>query len=98
FEVERYELYEGATPWELSRRHFFRVVGGGVVVALLLGESAEAQPPGGRGQRGGNRPAEIGAWLHVGADGAVTAFTGKVELGQNIRTSLAQVVAEELRT
>ncbi|MCI0663133.1 MAG: molybdopterin-dependent oxidoreductase, partial [Acidobacteria bacterium] len=33
----------------------------------------------------------------MGEDGAVTAYTGKVEVGQDIRTSLSQVVAEELR-
>src|SRR5260370_29972376 len=33
----------------------------------------------------------------MGADGKITVFTGKVEMGQNIRTSLAQQVAEELR-
>src|SRR5262249_13489534 len=32
-----------------------------------------------------------------GEDGKVTVFTGKVEMGQNIRTSLTQQVAEELR-
>ncbi len=31
-----------------------------------------------------------------GADGGVEVFTGKAELGQNIRTSLAQAVADEL--
>src|SRR5262249_55429355 len=36
--------------------------------------------------------------LHVSEQGAVTVYTGKVEIGQNIRTSLTQVVAEELRT
>ena len=35
--------------------------------------------------------------MHIDADGRVTVFTGKVEIGQNIRTSLAQLVAEELR-
>jgi nicotinate dehydrogenase subunit B len=40
---------------------------------------------------------KLGTWLHVAADGAVTVHTGKVEIGQDIRTSLAQVVAEELR-
>src|SRR5207244_12304706 len=30
-------------------------------------------------------------------DGGVTVYTGKVEMGQNIRTSLTQAVAEELR-
>ncbi|HWQ15302.1 MAG TPA: molybdopterin cofactor-binding domain-containing protein, partial [Roseiflexaceae bacterium] len=36
-------------------------------------------------------------WLHIEQDGAVTVYTGKVEVGQHIRTSLAQAVAEELR-
>jgi isoquinoline 1-oxidoreductase len=102
-EPERYEL-DDAPPFsfELSRRAFFGVVGGGVVVACLLGK-ADAQPPpggrrpGGRGFGGGQVPGEIGAWLHIGEDSAVTAYTGKVEVGQNIRTSLTQVVAEELR-
>ncbi len=98
---ERYELY--ADPvWsaELSRREFFRIVGAGLVVAFVLENTATAQPPGGRrrGFGGGALPQEIGAWLHIGEDSAVTVFTGKVEIGQNIRTSLTQVVAEELRT
>ena len=38
----------------------------------------------------------LDAWIRVGADGKVTAFTGKAELGQGIRTALLQVVAEEL--
>ena len=42
-------------------------------------------------------PAEIGRWLEVALDGTVTIYTGKVEVGQNIRTSLAQAVADELR-
>jgi nicotinate dehydrogenase subunit B len=38
-----------------------------------------------------------GAWLHVGADGLVTAFAGKVEVGQDVITALSLLVAEELR-
>jgi isoquinoline 1-oxidoreductase len=38
----------------------------------------------------------ISAWLHVNEQGIVTIYTGKAEVGQNIRTSLAQIVAEEL--
>ncbi len=40
---------------------------------------------------------EIGPWVHIGGDGAITLSVGKAEVGQNIRTSLAQAVAEELR-
>jgi isoquinoline 1-oxidoreductase len=95
-EPERYELDEDSAAWELSRREFFRIAGGGVVVALLLQGSASGQAPRGRRGFGGPAPQEIGAWLHIGEDSAVTVYTGKVEIGQNIRTSLAQAVAEEL--
>ena len=40
---------------------------------------------------------DLAAWLHIDTDGRVTVFTGKVEVGQDIRTSLTQQVAEELR-
>src|SRR5918997_2449202 len=38
----------------------------------------------------------IGDWLHIEPGGTVAVYTGKVEVGQDIRTSLAQAVAEEL--
>ena len=38
----------------------------------------------------------LDSWLRIAADGKVTAFTGKAELGQGIRTALLQVIAEEL--
>ena len=40
---------------------------------------------------------DVSGWVKLGEDGAITAVTGKVEIGQNIRTSLSQAVAEELR-
>ncbi|HXG24304.1 MAG TPA: molybdopterin cofactor-binding domain-containing protein, partial [Chthonomonadales bacterium] len=99
-EPERYEL-DALPPYRspLSRRDFFRFLGGGIVVLFLGEEKAGAQEFGGRRRRGGSRnvPQEVSAWLHIGEDGRVTVYTGKVEVGQNIRTSLTQVVAEELR-
>jgi CO/xanthine dehydrogenase Mo-binding subunit len=68
-----------------------------VVLLLALDHSAAAQESG-RGGRGQGLPQDIRAWLHIGEDGIVTVFTGKTEVGQNIRTSLAQAVAEELHT
>ncbi len=99
FEPERYELYEGpAYHFDLDRRDFFKVVGGGIVVVFALPEAQALQESGGGRQAASSRqtPSELAAWLHIGEDGAVTVYTGKVEVGQNIRTSLAQVVAEEL--
>ncbi len=38
----------------------------------------------------------LDAWIRIDADGKITVFTGKAELGQGIRTALIQVAAEEL--
>jgi nicotinate dehydrogenase subunit B len=98
-EPERYEL--GAEPFyrfEISRREFFKGLGGGLFVLLLIKGALRAQESGSSGRQNSQRvPEEIGAWLHIAEDGAVTGYTGKVEFGQNIRTSLSQVIAEELR-
>jgi isoquinoline 1-oxidoreductase len=99
-EPERYELHAGPVyHFDLARRDFFKVLGGGIVVVLTLKDALAVQESGGGRRRGAGEslPQEIGAWLHIGEDSVVTVYTGKVEIGQNIRTSLAQVVAEELR-
>ena len=35
-------------------------------------------------------------FIRIAADGAITAYNGHVDLGTGIRTSLGQIVAEEL--
>jgi isoquinoline 1-oxidoreductase len=82
----------------MRRRDFFAVLGGGIVVFLV--DDADAQESGGGQRRGQNQaaPEALSAWLHIGEDGRVTVFTGKVEVGQNARTSLTQAAAEELHT
>jgi len=92
-EPERYELQEASTySFPLQRREFLKLAGGGVLV-VLLGPSAFAQ----RTRASQDLPEEVSGWLHIDSQGAVSVFTGKAEVGQNIRTSLAQAVAEELR-
>ena len=39
---------------------------------------------------------DLDSWVRVNADGTITLFTGKVELGQDIRTSIAMIGADEL--
>ena len=41
-------------------------------------------------------PTDFNAFLRIGEDGRVTCFTGKIEMGQGIVTSLAQMLADEL--
>ncbi len=98
-EFERYELRERpAHHFEFDRRDFAKVFGAGIAVLLVSKGAVARQESGqGRGGFGGQSlPKDISAWLHIAEDGAITVYTGKVEIGQNIRTSLAQVVAEEL--
>jgi len=97
-EPERYEL-RASPPYhfDLDRREFFKFLGAGLVVVSVLKPAAIAQESGGARRRGESLPQEIDAWLHIGDNGRVTVYTGKVEIGQNIRTSLSQAVAEELR-
>jgi CO/xanthine dehydrogenase Mo-binding subunit len=99
-EVERYELSAGSPyRFELQRRDFFKALGAGLLVACVLKDAFAFQESGGGRRRfmGEALPREISAWLHIGEDGSVTGYTGKVEIGQNIRTSLSQAIAEELR-
>jgi nicotinate dehydrogenase subunit B len=83
------------TVSHINRREFLRVLGGGLLVCLAPVRSIAQES--GRSFGGHELPTDISAWLHIDADGHVNVFTGKVEVGQNIRTSLAQAVAEELR-
>jgi len=97
-EPERYEL-RAAAPYrfDFDRRDFFKFLGAGVIVVSVLKPAIVAQESGGgRQRRGESLPQQIDAWLHIGENGKVMVYTGKVEVGQNIRTSLSQAVAEEL--
>jgi len=96
FERERYELLEGPRYlFEVDRRDFVKTFSTGLLVVLVASKTG-AQESGQRGRGGDRMPSDVGAWLHIGEDGKVTVFTGKTEIGQNIRTSLTQAVAEEL--
>src|SRR6185312_8995449 len=41
-------------------------------------------------------PVTSDAWLTISRDGAVTAYSGKIDMGTGIRTALTQIVADEL--
>ncbi len=41
-------------------------------------------------------PQDFNAFLRIREDGRVTGFTGKIEMGQGVITSLAQMLADEL--
>ncbi len=79
----------------LSRRELLKALGGGIIIFFCVGDSSvlEAQR---RGGGRGNLPDDFNAFLRIGENGRVTCFTGKIEKGQGIITSLAQMLADEI--
>jgi isoquinoline 1-oxidoreductase len=78
-----------ARPWDMTESEecdWFEILGDGLVVVLR-------PPP----LEPGSWTTGAGAWLHVSDGGLVTAFTGKVDVGQDNCTALRLLVAEELR-
>lgn len=74
----------------VTRRNFFKLLGGGVAIILTWSDLFASKEAAIADDN------NIAAWIHIQENGKISVFTGKVEVGQNIRTSLAQVVAEEL--
>ena len=75
----------------IDRREFIKIVGGGIVVVVSVGPSVLLAQ-----DRRRLYPEDLNAYLRIGEDGRVTVFTGKIEMGQGVMTSQAQMVAEEL--
>src|SRR5579872_3972676 len=80
----------------LNRRNFLKSAGVLIVgFRIAGGEAAEAQF--GQAPLPGAPPMEqVDSWIAIAADGSITAYSGKEELGQGISTAQQQLVAEEL--
>ena len=79
-----------------SRRALLK--GGALTVGFALAGAAHGRV---RARRRAARarmldPKEVDAFLAVNADGTVTVFCGKVDLGQGLRIAIPQIAAEEL--
>jgi isoquinoline 1-oxidoreductase len=78
---------------EMDRREFLKLAGGGILVLFTVGDmSLFAQQRPGRP----SLPTDFNAFLKIGEDGRVSLFTGKIEMGQGVVTSLGQMLADEL--
>ena len=82
--------------FELDRRKFFKIAGGGLIVAFVLKDLVSFADNDSLSESSSMPAGDVDAWIHIGKDGMVSVYTGKVEVGQNIRTSLSQIVSEEL--
>ena len=79
------------TSPSLNRRRFLQWAGGGVVILVSCGPLRVFSQNADR-----IVPEDFNAYLVIGHDGRVTVFSGKIEMGQGVLTSQAQLVAEEL--
>lgn len=86
------ESKEPVHGFQVTRRKFLKLTGGSILVFFTVGElplfREEAE--------GASLPTDFNAFLKIGEDGRVSCFTGKIEMGQGVNTSLAQMLADEL--
>jgi nicotinate dehydrogenase subunit B len=84
----------------VSRRAVIQGAGALIVsftLAPVLAQEGGSTNAAGRKLPGSlSRTPSLDAWIRIDADGSATAFTGKAELGQGIKTALLQIAAEEL--
>src|ERR1700728_5469232 len=84
----------GAMTAGLSRRSLL-AAGGGLLVSVTLPRATahadDAPLPGSL-----KETPLLDAWIRIGPDGVITAFTGKAELGQGLKTALKQIVADQI--
>jgi len=77
----------------IDRREFLKKLGGGIIVVFCLGKLSMLN---GWSQNSADENLNFNAYLRIKEDGTVNCYTGKIEMGQGIITSLAMVLAEEL--
>ena len=78
----------------LKRRSFIALLGGGIFILIRPWRAIDIIAA--KFDKGRNLTKDYNAFLHIAEDGTVTCFTGKIEMGQGIITSLAQMMADEL--
>jgi nicotinate dehydrogenase subunit B len=78
----------------MKRRSFMKLLGGGILIFFQPWNTLDllALPQ----QQRRTLTKDYNAFLHIAEDGSVTCFTGKIEMGQGIITSLAMMMADEL--
>src|SRR2546425_2143047 len=85
------------TPAPLSRREFLKA--GALVISFIMpgtvggtlgraSATTDGKPP--------LTPDELDSWIAVLPDGRVTAFFGKMDMGQGVDVAIGQIVADEL--
>lgn len=93
-EIDKYYFDDVNNPLpKYDRREFLKKLGGGVIIVFSLSQMGFVA--GCKNPEDDGLP-EFNAFLRVKEDGNVECYSGKIEMGQGIYTSLAQVLADEL--
>lgn len=79
----------------LNRREFLELAGAGIFFFFTIGDLPVFAQEGPRRPLV-SLPQDFNAFLRIKTDGRVDCFTGKIEMGQGVITSLAQMLADEL--
>lgn len=94
-EITKPESAGGSESSGMKRRSFVKLMGGGIFIFFnswsvieLFGSASPAQDK--------SLPKDYNAFLLITEEGTVNCYTGKIEMGQGIITSLAQMMADEL--
>jgi isoquinoline 1-oxidoreductase len=85
------DFTDNAPDFQMNRRQFLKLTSGVLILFSVGDTTAFAQ-----GRPRPTLPTDFNAFLRVGEDGRVSCFTGKIEMGQGVHTSLAQMLADEL--
>jgi isoquinoline 1-oxidoreductase len=78
----------------MPRRDFFKLLGSGIIIFFRPWGTIDLL--GLPGDQARSLPKDYNAFLSIGEDGTVSCYTGKIEMGQGIITSLPQMMADEL--
>jgi isoquinoline 1-oxidoreductase len=78
----------------MKRRSFLKILGGGIFIFIQPWGAFDifATPA----EQARSLTKDYNAFLHIAEDGTITCFTGKIEMGQGVITSLAMEMADEL--
>ena len=88
------EITRTGGTMDMKRRSFIKLLGGGIFIFFQPWSALEilSLPA----EQARSLTKDYNAFLQIAEDGTVSCFTGKIEMGQGIITSLAQEMAEEL--
>ncbi len=86
------DFYDSDHSIPVNRRDFLKLMGGGISILFFVGPPSHLMAQ----RRGRELPSDFNAFLRIGEDGRVQCFTGKIEMGQGVITSLAMMLADEL--